>query len=149
MRSLLLAGPGQWFEYYKDLRRSGPQTDRWFRYLDARNRSIVEHFDRDYTGCIGSRELKSEFDYAAVSVFVFGDLHSLGDRDSLVGVVDVTLNVVLKNGETLSKSEALQGLGEFSPEHIERRKRDVQNGWLPTDKRGERLNYFREDSDGV
>lgn len=149
MRSLLLAGEGQWFEWYKHIRRSGPQTDRWFKYMQSRHRSVEEHFEYDYTACRGSKELGSDWDHSAVSAFVFGDLHSLGDRDSLVGVVDVTLNVVLKNGETLSKSEALQGLGEFAPEHIERRKREIQDGWLPTDPRGERIAYRRKNPDSL
>jgi hypothetical protein len=87
----------------------------WLVSLDTRHRKVSRHFATDYSQCQGAKDLGSEPVNKYVSVVMFEKLDTISDVP-LADIFDVTCLVELANGETLSDTEALGGLGTFAPE---------------------------------
>lgn len=116
-------------------------------YVASREKVVRRHFETDYSESFGVRDLGSNVSKVAVSAFTL--LDSLENYSRLDGFLNITCNVILENGESLSREEALEGLGEFAPRFVEERIRKVQNEWLPTDRRRHRLNHLSALEGGV
>ena len=84
--------------------------------LQTKHQRVERHFSMDYTDCQGSKDLGSPPAFKWVSLDIYMDLDNIGDSKVIIDdLLDVTPLLELENGETLSDTEALAGLGAFSP----------------------------------
>ena len=96
---------------------------KWETPIRTKMKRVKRHFETDYSGSNGVLELKGKPIGKAVTLDIF-DFDALLDPPTLDkpswDALDVTPLILLDNGETLSDTEAIEGLGTFAPDKREK-----------------------------
>lgn len=134
MMTSLLMNQKKWEQHFKRLSACAPREGYLMSRLLVANSKALRHFDYDYSDCIASKEMGSEVAEKLVSYHFIHDpkgrnKHDINHREHVL-----SLHVIFDNGESLSQSEAIGGLGDCAPHLLRKRIKEVHNARLRDDR---------------